>query len=236
MFKRNVLATIALLAAANALDAAVITIDATARGWINGIGQNNGQTASNNYFAGLIPGPTEFRNFFLFDVPVLTGPVVSARLLLQTAAFVSSDASETYGVTSIPAAFDFADLGTGTPYGSRSYTEADDLQVTEIVLNDDALATILASAPFRLGGRITTIDGLTTQQTVFGGTGPPTSFYLARLEITTTDAADQAVSNLITELFNPAFGLSRTEINMLRICLEITLPCKDVWAYTGVGE
>jgi predicted nucleotidyltransferase len=26
------------------------------------------------------------------------------------------------------------------------------------------------------------------------------------------------------------------EVEILRICLEITLPCKDVWAYTGVGE
>jgi hypothetical protein len=92
-------------------------------------------------------------------------------------------------VQCIPAipAFSFADLGTGTVYGSRIYTPADSGTNQAIALNDAALAAINPNTPFGAGGRITTLSGqMAVDEYVFGS-----SQFLAgsRLEITTTATA-----------------------------------------------
>lgn len=168
MPKRSFLFQIILVLAANTLGAAdVVTFEASRRGWVSETGELNDTTT---YIAGFNPQePGEFRNFFEFD-PVFSGTVAAATLILETGGFESPDPSETFQVTSIPASFTFADLGTGTAYGTREYSEADDcgadgagVTIRRIVLNPDAIAQIASGQTFRLGGRITTLSGQDTQ-------------------------------------------------------------------------
>jgi hypothetical protein len=116
-------------------------LSAVAQGWILQSGTGNGTSATNNYFAGncsqqscITPG--EVRNFFEFNIPVLNGPIVSASLVLFTG---TNDGTRTLGVgitlsqdptglvyqVTSWSSLTFANLGTGTVYGSRTYTVAD---------------------------------------------------------------------------------------------------------------
>jgi hypothetical protein len=170
-------------------------LSAIAQGWINQFGTNNGTSATNNYFAGncqscLTPG--EFRNFFEFNVPVLNGPIGDASLVLFTGPNPDGDRtlpSEgitlsqdptglVYQVTSL-SSLTFANLGTGTVYGSRTYTAADRIMTLPITLDADALSAIgNGGITFSVSGRV--ISGATLPLTfgptaadefVFAGTG-----------------------------------------------------------------
>jgi len=134
-------------------------INATERGWIQTGGSGNGTSSINNYLDGWRGDlNTESRDFFIFAVPALDGPVISATLILDTATFGSPDASETYQVTSLPGGFTFADLGTGTLFGSRAYTSADSGNSASISLNAAGIAAIASNTNFGVGGRITTLS------------------------------------------------------------------------------
>jgi hypothetical protein len=172
-------------------------LSAIAQGWILQSGINNGTSATNNYFAGncststcLTPG--EFRNFFEFNIPVLNGPIVTASLILFTGP--NPDGGRTlpsegitlsqdptglvYQVTSL-SSLTFANLGTGTVYGSRTYTAADRTMTLPITLDADALTAIgNGGITFSVSGRV--ISGATLPLTfgptaadefVFAGTG-----------------------------------------------------------------
>jgi hypothetical protein len=114
--------------AAKGAKADTITLFATEQGWINESGQDNGTFSFNNYIVGNCKAGTcgqpvgEFRNFFAFNVPVLSGPLVGAHLVLDTVDLrLVQSASLTYQVTSLSSPPTFANLGTGTFYGSRIY-------------------------------------------------------------------------------------------------------------------
>jgi len=92
----------------------------------------------------------------------------------------------TLSVTSLPSVLSFADLGTGTSYGSRDYSVVDADLIRAIDLNADALAEIATSelSTFGLSSRI--MDGANfgpalANQFVFGSSAGDTT----RLEITT---------------------------------------------------
>jgi hypothetical protein len=169
-------------------------LSAVAQGWILQSGTGNGTSATNNYFAGncsqqscITPG--EVRNFFEFNIPVLNGPIVSASLVLFTG---TNDGTRTLGVgitlsqdptglvyqVTSWSSLTFANLGTGTVYGSRTYTVADIAMVLPITLDTDALSAIgNGGIPFSVSGRV--ISGATLpltfgtaapDQFVFGGT------------------------------------------------------------------
>jgi hypothetical protein len=177
----------------------VFTISDAARGWINQSGTANGTSATNNYIAGNCPSPCqqnpplggEMRNFFEFNIPALNGPILSATLSLFTGPNSSSGInllqapSITYQVTSLSSSsFGFADLGTGTAYGTRTYTTADRFQLLPIGLDAAAITAIDNGGLFSVGGRVTsatTFDGAAAAQFVFGDTGGGT----AELRITT---------------------------------------------------
>lgn len=184
------LAILASSLAAGAASGSVITLDAAARGWLQTVPPfNNGDLPSNNYIAGFC-GPSdcvshsgEFRDFFEFAIPDFSGAVVGARLLLDTGDVFTPDPSETYQVTSIPTVFSFADLGTGAMYGSRVYFPSDSGTNQAITLNDAALAAIVPSTTFGVGGRVTTLSGqMAVDEHVFGSTQFVAT---SRLEITT---------------------------------------------------
>jgi hypothetical protein len=176
-----ILAAVTLvLMGAGLASATTITLSATGQGWINnGSHGSNGNTSTNNYIMGNCGvgdcAAGEFRNFFQFSIPSLSGTIISADLVLYTYVTVLDQSpSLTYQVTSLPADFGFNDLGTGTVYGTRIYTGADANLFESIALNADALHDIAAAAggTFGLGGRVTsetTFDASAPDQEVFGG-------------------------------------------------------------------
>jgi hypothetical protein len=138
----------------------------------------------------------EYRDFFQFSIPDLSGfSVVSASLKLNNGLISSSltgGAFFTYQVTSLSAlptaqGVGFDNVGFGTFYGSRDYVFTDFLQTSIINLNADALAAIVGGSPFLIGGRVS--SGLPTpccsstdeRLFVFNGNEPVTAI----LELTT---------------------------------------------------
>ncbi len=181
------IAFLLLMAGGGAADAAsILTFDATGRGWINSRGRDNGTSMYNNYIAGGCCPGHEFRNFFFFQ-PTFTGTVTAARLLLDAAVYESPDPTETYQVTSLGASFGFSDLGTGTLYGSLVLGPGDPFRTVGIPLNTAAIAAIVSGQTFRVGGRLTTYSGQTSQdEAVFWGSGFREQ---TRLELTLSDTA-----------------------------------------------
>jgi len=167
----------------NLAETAVNAVDS---GWI----QSNGSHTStnNNYLVGLQTGPVEFRDYATFTLSPWTPTIISAELRLfnPVIGYSSPDPTETYtlfDVSATAAALDttrlvgdatgitiFNDLGTGTIYGTRSVSAADNNATVAIVLNADAIAALNAArgATISFGGALTTLAG-TAAQTMFGG-------------------------------------------------------------------
>jgi len=176
--------------------AATLFLTDSARGNITAGAVTNGTAATNNYLVGFCaltcaPGNQniEFRNWFQFSIPTLGAPVMAVHLIIDTGNVNTPDAFETYQLTSIPSSFVYSDLGTGTVYGSRSYTNGDAGSTgVDIQLNAAAVAAIVSGATFGIGGRITTLTGTPgTAELVFGFTG---SLSNVQLEIITTPEPD----------------------------------------------
>ncbi|TDJ05874.1 MAG: PEP-CTERM sorting domain-containing protein [Deltaproteobacteria bacterium] len=187
----------ALLVCASAQHAAAVTIDATDRGWYGDDGTHN--TSILNYLAGDCDGGTcvagsntgidEFRNFFVFDLSGVTGPITAATLILHNTdgttqfpnnvGFFSDTGSETYLVSEVSTAIAsllagtggmaaFGDLGSGTSYASFTATSAANGTFVEIALNSAAIAALnQASGLFAFGGSITTLNGFPDEETLF---------------------------------------------------------------------
>jgi hypothetical protein len=157
----------------------IITLNAFARGWITDSGSANGSSATNNYLVGNCPssglcgGEGEYRNWFQFAIPAQLGSVQSAVLTLSAAGIgLNQSPSIIYSVTSLSSSFTFGDLGTGTFYGSRTYTAADLNTTTQIAFDADAINNLANGGVFGVGGRVTspTQFGLDfPEQIVFGG-------------------------------------------------------------------
>jgi hypothetical protein len=146
--------------------ASVFNLLAFGQGWIRQDGAGNGSFASNNFIAGNCGandcGIGEFRNFFRFDVSSISGPISSAVLKLNTSNVQPEQAATVGYSISSTSSLTFADLGTGTLFGSRNYTNADDFTVQSIALNGAGLAALLA------GGTDFIISGRVTSPTLFG--------------------------------------------------------------------
>jgi len=157
-------------------------VTAAGQGWMTS-GFSNGNNPSNSYLAGNCGAGDcytgEFRNFFQFAIPKLDEPVISASLVLDTSYLALDQASYAqYQVTSLPDIFGFDDLGTGTVYGSQTYTASNQNMGESIALNGAALAAIQAAAGgvFQLGGRVSSpvnFGGDQADELVFGRTDAP---------------------------------------------------------------
>ncbi len=197
----------------------VITLDAISRGWINVTGEKtNPSGPATNYFAGNQKGVGEFRNFFIFNIPLLSEPVVSARLILSSAMIqLLQGPSITYSATSLPGIFSFADLGYGDFYGSRTYSTSDSYKTSDIALNSAALGDIISLSAFGIGGRIANgaIFGPGYEkQFVFGASG--IADYTARLEITTGVQVPEAAFLLLVGIGMTAVGMAAWARKMQR--------------------
>src|SRR4029079_704414 len=119
------------------------TINISDAGAIKADGSHS--SANNSYFAGIstFPSPMEVRDYFTFNLPAGTAPILGAelRVLNPLTGYISPDPTETYtlyDVSATAAALDttrlpgdvtgkslFDDLGTGTVFGTRVFTAAD---------------------------------------------------------------------------------------------------------------
>ncbi|MCC7116862.1 MAG: hypothetical protein IT520_20995 [Burkholderiales bacterium] len=159
---------------------------ATARGWVSPVNVNNGALVDNNYIAGLCGSSdscdglnVEFRNWFAFSlVTTAFSSILSANLLLDVPAAAPGEQGvyaslgnpiyTVWDVTQPAAIFtgggagaaEFNDLGSGTVYGSRVYTLADQgAMTTSIALNAAAITFLNANLQQTvvLGGAVTPI-------------------------------------------------------------------------------
>ncbi|CCI12466.1 Similar to tr/Q12JK6/Q12JK6_SHEDO Peptidase S8 and S53 [Microcystis aeruginosa PCC 9806] len=162
-----------------------ITLNAADTGWYDNTGFHI--PSNTNYIVGDNENPNIlYRNWFTFNLPTLTAPIISAQLKVNTFGYSSLDASETYqlqevttpvatltaggsGLTAI-----YADLGDGAIYGSRVYTNADNNLIRTIDLNAAAISALTAKSgqAFALGGLLTTLDTIDNIEYVFGSSGP----------------------------------------------------------------
>jgi hypothetical protein len=228
-------AGLSLLLSAAAAGAAVIVLDADARGRYNETGSSNGADSANNYIAGDCRGPVckgtsaDLRNWFRFDQSSVSGSVIAATLLLDVPDALTgpglgyastSDASETYTLFDVSAASAaglgtdslaiWTDLGTGTSFGSHVATSADNGTTVSIVLNADALAAINASlgSDFVLGGAITTLNAVADDEYLFGYTFSPPPYH-TRLLLTTTQSVPEPAALALFGIALAGLGFSR---------------------------
>lgn len=191
------------LATITVTDAAMITLDATQRGFITQSGATNPAAlppGSRDYLLGNcafascpVTGGGEYRDFFAFAIPVFGGAVTSVEFQISTASVdLSQSPSLTALFTSLNTITSFAALGTGAAYGALTYGAADANKTRDIALNPTAIAAILADqgGTFLIGDRTqsaTEFDPASPNQLVFEHSGPDN---LTRLIITTTEVPE----------------------------------------------
>lgn len=147
---------------------------------------------------------TVYRNFLTFDLSGITDTITGAvlRLYNPTNGYWSpGQPTETFelfdvstSITELTAGGSgksaiYADLGSGTSFGSRVFSSADNNTIVEIVLNSSAIAALEAArgSGFAIGGAVTSLDALNNNEYVFGATGWGTE--IRELVLTTSPAA-----------------------------------------------
>ena len=143
-----------------AVQAATLSVATFNDGWFgaDGVPEHFGLDPASNYIAGncsnCIGYQGEYRDYFEFQIPSFKGTLNSATFVLN-ADNVDDESGNgiDYHVTSTPA-LDFADLGTGTEYGSYVFQNTDFFQSVSITLGSAALSDISAGNVFDLSGRV----------------------------------------------------------------------------------
>jgi hypothetical protein len=180
---------LALVVVLTATSASAATINAIDSGWYSAAGTHIAQ--NQNYIAGESADDDERRNFLVFDLTALTSEITSASLLLYNPdnalpalkGYVSPDPTETYRLHQVDTAIAtltasnvgaagmqiFDDLGTGTVFGERVVSAADNGTTVAIALNADGIAALNAARGglFAVGGAISTL-GSPGAEYVFG--------------------------------------------------------------------
>jgi hypothetical protein len=166
-------------------------LSAVDQGWYDDTGFHN--PSNPNYLAGTdyTFALHEYRNFFVFDLSAFNGHVATATLRLTNPHALSFDSSETFALfdvsTSVAALTGgtgglaaFADLGSGTSYGSVDVDYPNGSSQTnpvDVSLNAAGLAYLNANLGgiVAFGGALTTLvrDELALWQNMFGDTTNP---------------------------------------------------------------
>jgi subtilisin family serine protease/Ca2+-binding RTX toxin-like protein len=160
-----------------------ITLNAVDSGWYDSTGFHD--PSNTNYIVG-DGSNTLYRNWFTFNLPTLTAPIITAQLKVNTFDYSSPQPSETYELRDVTTAVPtltaggsdktaiYADLGDGAIYGSQTYTNADDDKFRTIDLNAAAISALTAKSgqAFALGGLLATLDTIANIEYVFGFSGP----------------------------------------------------------------
>jgi hypothetical protein len=156
----------------------ITNLPAVQTGWYEMGGTSQG---SSNYFVGDLGG--EHRNFFVFNIPAVSGVVTQAylRILNPESAFSPANPQLTYTLFDVTtpvstlaiyggALSTFQDLGSGNAYGSRVYSRSDNGLSANIPLNAVAIADINAhlGSSFAIGGAITPAVSFNEGSHLFG--------------------------------------------------------------------
>ena len=202
--------------------AGIVTLNATASGAYH---SNGSFFLTGNYAAGWFPSPAspagELRDYFVFDLTGVTGPITAAtlRAFNPASGYSSPDANETWALFDVSTSLAtltsgagglaaFNDLGSGTSYGSATAAFAASANV-DVALNAAALAFLnSASGSVAIGGAITSFTNTDTQsQYVFNSSS---SALTRQLILTTAPAAVPEPGTLwLTAAGALAFLLSR---------------------------
>ncbi len=161
-----------------------VTLNSADRGWYNDIGYHDPD--NQNYYVGdLDTGTNTLRNWFVFNVPVFTGTVAKAELLINCFSNLSPHPDETYvlrhvstpiatltaggsGLTNI-----YKDLADGPVYAVRKVYMVETGQRAIIPLNVTFLNDVTAAkgSQIALGGALATLDDQPYDQQLFGWSG-----------------------------------------------------------------
>lgn len=169
------------LAPATARADTTVTLSAVDSGWYRPEGSHNAD--NDNYIAGKVSAAGELRNFFVFDLSTIRGPIRNAtlRILHPSAGYNSVDAQETYTTFDVSTAIAelmatndtrtdiHADLGSGASYGSVQVFDPSNNLVVEVNLNSGGLAALnSAQGLVAIGGALTSLRGQDDEY-IFGG-------------------------------------------------------------------
>jgi hypothetical protein len=170
--------------------AATVTLFAQDLGSYDSSG--NGSSSQSNYIVGGNDNPTEFRNFFVFDLSNITDKIVGASLDVfnMPGGYVSDDTSEIYQISEFSGSISdltsgtggiatFNDLGSGQVFGTREiFNDESDTIISTSFGSDGLVALSAASGLFAVGGALTSYsNGI---EAIFvsaasGGPEPPES-------------------------------------------------------------
>ncbi len=158
-----------------------VTLNALDSGWYKPDGSHNAD--NDNYIAGKVGAAGELRNFFVFDLSTIRGPIRSAtlRIFHPGSGYNSVDAQETYTTFDVSTAIAdlmatnstrtdiHADLGSGSTYGSVQVLDPSNNVVVELSLNGSGLAALnSAQGLVAIGGALTSLRGQDDEY-IFGG-------------------------------------------------------------------
>lgn len=167
--------------------ATALAISAVDTGWYasNGVSQPGNQNyvvgqGFDDFFGELL----EYQNFFVFDLSgVADASSATLRAYLVGAPFgpgyFTPDSSESWGLfdvttdvadltAGIGGIAGFQDLGSGLSFGEVVVTKSDEGGYVEVILNDDAIASIsAANGLWAIGGRLLTL-GNGDPEVIFG--------------------------------------------------------------------
>jgi autotransporter-associated beta strand protein len=203
-----------------------LVINSADRGWYNSSGNH---TAGNpNYLVGEdTPNDTNiYHNFFVFNLPGLSGQLVDAQLLVNSYTDASPSGFETYqlydvtnsitvltnnasGATGI-----YADLGSGVIYGGRNVYVSESGLTASIPLNESFLSAAQANSGGRiaLGGSLTSLNPTSNNNNeylfAFSDAGTPSDAQLWLGFLTAPSSQPSFVGGTPTYLGNNQFQLT----------------------------
>lgn len=155
------------------------TLNAANTGWYDITGFHS--AGNSNYIVGAGNG-TFYRDFFVYDLPVISGSLVNAQLLVNSYTDSSPSGRNTYQLYDVTtpltaltngasgATNTYADLGSGILYGGRDvYVSESNLPVA-IPLDTAFVSAAHANSggPIALGGVISSLTPSSTNESLFG--------------------------------------------------------------------
>ncbi len=190
------------------------TLNAGNTGWYDQTGHHT--LANKNYFAGNNAG-VQLRDFFMYNLPVISGPLVDAQLLVNTYAMTSPTNSDTFQLHDVTtpivtltngatgATGTYADLGDGVLYGGRDIFVSEQGLVAAIPLNTAFITAVNAQSggQIALGGELV---GITTNGTLFSGSlGDPPDAQLRLGFLSAPATIPTLVSGSVSNVGNNAY-------------------------------
>jgi len=175
-----------------------VTLNAAATGWYDSTGFHD--PSNSNYLAGV--SGTTYHDFFMFNLPVIAGPLVNAQLLVKSYGVANPAGSNPYQLYDVStpittltnnasgAVGTFNDLGSGGTYGGR------DIFVSE--------AQLPAGIPLNTAF-VSAVDANSGGQIALGGANGSTNGYVFASSGLSTNDAQLWLGSLAAPAVTPVF-------------------------------